>query len=649
LAVGAGGVWVTLPDALQVVRVGPRAGRIDLAVPVGAGPRAIAATSDAVWVANGLDATVSRVDPVRGHVVATTPVGGTPVALAADRRGVWVAVRESGAVLRLGGANARVVRRVALGGAPAALERVDGGVAVAVAPSAGDHAGGTLRVRAIGPLQSLDPAACCVYPPELLAILYDGLTGFERTGSSTSGLVADLAVALPRPTDGGRTYTFTLRPGLRYSTGAPVRASDFRRAAERVLRARNEGANVFDHLAGIDGCLPGEPCDLRDAIVADDGARTVRFRLSAPDPSFLFKLASPGAAPVPHGTPAIIGPAALPGTGPYRVRQFSPSRTVILDRNPHFREWSPSAQPAGRADRIEFAFTERPGDGADVLGRADLLLGTASPVAVERLSIEHPGLVHVHAVASLDWFSLNATSPPFDDIRARKALNLAVDRAAAAAVFGGRGSAIPTCQAVPPGLSGHVRYCPYTRTPTPAGRWSEPDLAGARRLVARTRHRGATVNVWTFDEWPGNALADVMTRALRELGYRPRLRFFGPKPPPPDQIQAAGAGAILQYPTAALLFEGFLSCHGQPASGSVNLGNRCDPRIVEPISSATRLEARAPHRARRLWAAADRRLVDQAVWVPLVNEARTDVTATRLGNYAWSPTVGALVGQMWVR
>ena len=75
----------------------------------------------------------------------------------------------------------------------------------------------------------------------------------------------------------------------------------------------------------------------------------------------------------------------------------------------------------------------------------------------------------------------------------------------------------------------------------------------------------------------------------------------------------------------------------------------CDRRMIAAIAGAVRLETVAPDRARRLWATADRRLVDEAAWVPLVNEVTVHVTGSDVGNYVWSPVVGALLDQMWVR
>jgi peptide/nickel transport system substrate-binding protein len=257
-------------------------------------------------------------------------------------------------------------------------------------------------------------------------------------------------------------------------------------------------------------------------------------------------------------------------------------------------------------------------------------------------------------VPSLDWVSLNTVAAPFDDRRVRRAVNFAVDRNAAVAVFGGHGTARPTCQALPPGTSGYVRYCPYTRNPSPGGRWLGADLARARRLVAHTHRRGMLVTFWTFDEWPLLQLTRVTMRALRQLGYRTRVRFLTDSPRPPirlDRLQAATAGNFFDTPSADAVLAPLLSCRtfkpSQPGD-TANASAFCDRRMLASIARAVRLETLAPDRARRLWAAADRRLVDQAAWVPLVNEGPVYLTGTRVGNYAWSPAVGALLDQMWV-
>ena len=109
-------------------------------------------------------------------------------------------------------------------------------------PSLASHRGGTLTVIAQlppdeGARPPTDPAVA-YYPWawQMLSMTNDGLVGYRRVGGLAGDqLVPDLAAALPVPADGGRTYTFRLRAGIRYSTGALVRPADFRRAIERVF------------------------------------------------------------------------------------------------------------------------------------------------------------------------------------------------------------------------------------------------------------------------------------------------------------------------------------------------------------------------------------------------------------------------------
>ena len=172
---------------------------------------------------------------------------------------------------------------------------------VAVRASGAGHYGGTLTVlTAPGYLDNVDPALAYSLPDGQVAVLtHDGLVGFRRVGGNAGlELVPDLAVSLPTPTDGGLTYSFQLRPGIRYSTGALVRPQDFRRAIERTLELSRQGAYNAPYYAGIVGarrCLadPKRPCDLSQGIETHAGSSTITFHLISPDADFLNKLASP--------------------------------------------------------------------------------------------------------------------------------------------------------------------------------------------------------------------------------------------------------------------------------------------------------------------------------------------------------------------
>ena len=173
-----------------------------------------------------------------------------------------------------------------------------------------------------------------------LSLVHDGLTAFRRTGGRAgTQVVPDLAQSLPAPSDGGRTYTFALRPGVRFSTGRTVRPSDVKRGIERSLNAEPA---AFGLLGGI------------ASIAADDPSGTIVIRLERPDPDFLYRLALPFAAAVPPGR----GEAADASCRP-RARTGSPPSTgdrVRLERNRFFRVWSPLAKPDGYPDVIEARF-----------------------------------------------------------------------------------------------------------------------------------------------------------------------------------------------------------------------------------------------------------------------------------------------------
>ncbi len=305
----------------------------------------------------------------------------------------------------------------------------------------------------------------------ILAMTNDGLVGLRRvSGVEGVEVVPDLAVSLPSPTDDGRTYTFRLRPGIRYSTGRLVEPADIRRALERVfeLRPPSPGRQYYDAILGARRCQPGRRCDLARGIVTDDAARTVTFHLVAPDADFLTKLAMPWADAVPSSTPARdIGTQPLPATGPYVVASYRKGSSVRLVRNPKFREWSADAQPDGYPDVLSWTFRTTPDSlsgvravqrgAADVA--VDLVLPPLSKQELAALAARYPSQLHLTATAATNYFFLNTRVPPFDDVRARRAVNYAFDQRALARRLG-LGFA-PTCQILPPNYPGYRRTCLY--------------------------------------------------------------------------------------------------------------------------------------------------------------------------------------------
>lgn len=689
IAVGADGVWVADRSTDQLLLIDPDSNRITQAVQIGPDPTGVAVGGGRVWVANTAERTVSRFDPGSG-AIATIGVGNGPAGIAYGAGAAWTADSLDGTIASIdpGSRSARLIR---VGGAPTAVAFGGKRLWATVLPGAATHRGGTLTIAA-GPFDSsvgnsLDPAQWAGLSQfQMLSLTNDGLVTYRRVGGLSGGtLVPDLATSLPQPTDGGLTYTFKLRRGIRYSTGAPVRPEDFRHELERVFALGNGYPQSFySGIVGARACLgnsdlnglrpAGKRCDLERGIAVDDATDTVTFHLSAPDPEFLYKLAFPWADAVPAGTPfRPLGRVMPPATGPYTTASISPGQgsarggyplafgTWTLVRNPRFHEWSADAQPAGYPARIVLQQGEDSRQAVNSLERTrrDVLL----PVPTSRLSelaAHYTQQLHSEPLGATFGFVMNTRVAPFDKLAVRRALNYAVDRRQVAGFAGGPLAAQPTCQILPPDLAGYRPYCPYTVSAGTSGSWSAPNLLQAQRLVASSGTRGMhiTLVVPPADATaPTTKIGGYLTAVLDRLGYHASLRvlsnsiYFKTLGDSRAHIQIGWFTWLQDYPAPLDFLGAVLTCREfvRQSQSNFNDAEFCDPRIDAEIGRAEALEPAAPGQASEAWSTIDRQITDQAPWLPLYNPRLDIATSSRVGNYQYHPFFGLVLDQLWVR
>jgi peptide/nickel transport system substrate-binding protein len=485
-------------------------------------------------------------------------------------------------------------------------------------------------------------------------------------GVEGSELVANLATSLPRPTDGGTTYPFRLRPDIHYSTGQVVKPRDVRSSIERGFKLRSIfHRDWFRGVVGGEACTrQPKACDLSEGIVTDPAANTVTFHLTRPDPEFLVKLTNPTAFVVPAGTPAKdVGTSPVPATGPYMIQTFVPKRTLVLVRNPRFREWSRAAQPDGYPDRIEWNLSGQGGSpinentavDAVLRGRADFFgLGLEQPPRrrVEELTTRYASQAHLYPYLGQFAMYLNTRVPPFDDPRVRRAVSYAVDRRAVQGLY--PGPAQVTCQYWPPNFPGYRPYCPYTLNPSPAGAWTAADRAAAIRLIKESGTRGMRVTVWSADSFAG--VSRYFVKLLDSLGYDARLKTIGPDF---DKFYVFVADSRNKAQMAAYWYQGSpspfdlttaLRCGSfTPNNGdNWNVAEFCSRQLEGKIQRALRLQVTDPAAAGPAWAAVDRQIVDDAPAIPLLVPQGIDLVSKRVGNYQRNPAWGIILSQLWV-
>lgn len=654
VAAGAGAVWVTNGRDGTVSPVDPTTLKAGAPIPVGAGPKGIAVASSGVWVANRLDLTVSHIDPVSRRETAKVTVGDSPFAVAVGRGAVWVSASDDGTLVAIDPARKTVTRTVSLGASPYGLALVGSAVWAATRPFASArHFGGTLRLAGTHVPESLDPAVS--YDYDILSLIYDGLVGYRRAGGADNfEPVPNLAVTLPRPTDGGRTYSFRVRSGIRYSDGRTLVPADFRRGLERAFTAaiRADGGNegYYTNIVGADKCVdPKGSCDLSAGIVTDDS--TVTFRLTEADPEFLFKLALTHASPAPPATPAgPVGAIPITGTGPYAVAEFSPGKSLRLERNPRFRSWSAAARPVGYPDAITSRILpstrlvrEVETGGADLVNLLEVPAEDARDVALRR-----PAQVHQGLFAFTVWVVLDKKRPPFNRVAARRAVALALDRGRFAEAFHGTREQA-ACGLLPPGFPGYEPYCPFTANPGPSKTWQAPDVPRARRLIARSGTGGATVEVyWANGDESFAATGRDTTRMLRDLGYDARLHLISGFPDGTERPRphVTVYGWYATFPLASEFYRPLLSCAA--VSGST-LSPPCNRDLDALAARAIEIGESDPGGADRLWKRVYRAITDQAYVVPATHGIHASLVSERVGNFEIGNSLGPLYDQAWVR
>jgi peptide/nickel transport system substrate-binding protein len=401
-------------------------------------------------------------------------------------------------------------------------------------------------------------------------------------------------------------------------------------------------------------------------VVADDNAYTLTIHLTASDPEFLDKLALPFAYVVPGNTsPKNLKNDVPPGTGPYMWQSYDPNKEAVLVRNPNFKVWNPDAQPEGYPDQIVEKYglpitdevTQVENGSADVVFAGDVIPADR----LTEIGTQYADQTHVNALTA-DWYmALNTVKPPFNNVKARQAINYAADRAAYVKIGGGSSLAVATCQILPPNFPGYVQYCPYTANPAAdgAGEWTAPDIAKAKQLVQESGTAGMKVVVNSATDETSKALGEQMVSDLNKIGYKATGKYLTGSIQYPyvqnsknnDTWNVAWSAWYQDYPAPSDFLNVLLGCGSiHPNSdASPNIAEFCDKGIQAKMDQALQMGLTDPEGANKLWAEVDHEMTDAAPWVDLFNPKQIDFLAKRVQNYEWNPQWYILYDQMWLK
>ncbi|MEP9385336.1 ABC transporter substrate-binding protein [Nocardioides sp. KR10-350] len=523
------------------------------------------------------------------------------------------------------------------------------------------HAGGTLHLVAQAAGGTLDPQVNYTLQYwQLYQATYDGLLAFTKVGGDQSfQVVPDLAAAQPKVTDGGKTYTFTLRKGIKFSNGQPVTTKDVVASFERIFKVSSPTAGTFyNGIVGADACMKTPAtCTLPKGVVAGPG-NTVAIHLTEPDPEFPYKLAVPHASILPADAPAKDGGTTpIPGTGAYYFASYNPNRSLVMKRNPHFEAWNADAQPQGYPDEIDetFGLTVEAEVTAIENGQADWMLDSPPADRLSEIGTKYADQAHVNTLTALWYATMNTNMAPFNNLKARQAVNWAIDRSATVKIFGGTNLAAPVCTFLPPGFPGHTDFCDYTKGGGTT--WKAADLEKAKQLVKESGTAGQTVGIVVSSDDVNKQMGEYLQSVLNSIGYKAVLKplsgniQFTYIQNTKNKVQMAVSQWYQDYPAASDFLHVLLSCASfHPGSdSSINISGFCDQKIEAQMNAALKTEQTSMDEADKQWGEIDKAVMAQAPVAPLFTPKLIDFVSKRVGNYQFSKQFYMLVDQLWVK
>jgi peptide/nickel transport system substrate-binding protein len=340
----------------------------------------------------------------------------------------------------------------------------------------------------------------------------------HKAGQAGGKVIPGIAQDYPQISDGGKKYTLTIRQGLKFSDGKPVKASDFPFTIERILKVKWGGSSfITGYIKGAAAYAAGKAKDI-SGIQADDSTGKITIELTQSYGAFLNVLAFPNTGLVPKGSPmkTVQTDPLPPGVGPYMVKNIVPNRSYDIVRNPKWTDNTIPGIPAGHVDvSVKIASNTQTeaeqvlNNQADIFDWGDQVPPSLMPQVQSQASDRFKKI----PFPSTYYFFLNTQVKPFSSLQARQAVIYALDRRALSRLNGG--NFIETCWFLPQGIVGHpTGPCPYG---DPKG---QPNLAKAKQLVQQSGMAGMSVTVWGQNRDPRKEFTAYYTDLLNKIGFK---------------------------------------------------------------------------------------------------------------------------------
>ncbi|MCF6526356.1 ABC transporter substrate-binding protein [Streptomyces sp. JJ36] len=396
----------------------------------------------------------------------------------------------------------------------------------------GAQEGGTIRVYQEDDFSHLDPGEIYVSDAgQLATLIHRGLTTFKEDGKGNKTVVGDLATDAGKKSDGGKTWTYTLKDGVKDQEGDPITSEDVRHTVERLYsEVITDGPLYLQQWLSGEGstyreALPDGPYKgdhLPDDVLETPDDKTIIFHFDEPRPDLPQALTMPGYSIVPKENDTkdkYDQGKGLVALGPYKIKEFKPGKTMQLVRN---EQWDPKTDPVrhqyvdgwnitfnhSRVDQTERILSDR-GESK----RAIQMSGQVDSSKVKQVVTEAKNRT-VQGYQPYVW-QLNFNMDRIKDKKIRDAITYALPNGQILQPDGGTYGGEPAGGLLAPTVPGYEKgYDPYGKLSKPNG-----DPEKAKELLKEAGAEGMKL-VYAYANVPHRAKqAEIVTQALERVGF----------------------------------------------------------------------------------------------------------------------------------
>lgn len=466
----------------------------------------------------------------------------------------------------------------------------------------------------------------------------------DAGGKASTELSPAAAAGMPVISSDGKTYTFRIRPGIKFNDGASVTAASFVAAANRDANpSMNSPVNAFmSDVVGWDNVVNKKATKIT-GVVAHGNKLTIH--LTQRDGGMLDKLAMPFFCAIePSKTPVNPqGVNTLPGAGPYYIADRTVSKQIVLKANPNYKGPRPH-----RSSTIVLTMNTNAqqtflqvSDGTYAADPSGLDNPSAASQLAQQFGI-NKSRFFVHSTPETDYVALNTSRSTFGSPAVRKGVNYAIDRPALLRVRGFLGGK-RTTEILPASLTGGV----YNQHLYP--------IAGANPAKAKSTAGGCgNVNLWYATGPTGTPQSGILKYNLEQMGCNVTTKAYvgyaiytaaGVKG---NDMDAMFAGWYQDYADGYDFFHILLDGRTVQASNNNNLAYFNNPTVNAKIDQANSLAGPARSKA---WGHLDIYTMSKfAPWAPIDNRNVRDFIGPKTAGYVYNPAWGSMdLGTLYLK